>query len=63
VIVGAEAFSSTEITAQSTRESSTGLLSVYADVDPSVDQTSVRFEMSEFGAAYGERPLHGVSPW
>jgi len=42
VIVGAEAFSSTEITELSGRGQSTGRLSVDVDVDPAVDQTSVQ---------------------
>src|ERR1039457_5450546 len=44
VIVGAEAFSCTEITGLSRLGHSTGRLSVDVDVDPSVDQTSVRSE-------------------
>ena len=38
VIVGAEAFSSTEITVLATRGQSTGRVSVDVDVDPPVDQ-------------------------
>jgi hypothetical protein len=44
VIVGAEAFSCTEISGLSRRGQSTGRLSVYVAVDPLVDQTSVRSE-------------------
>jgi hypothetical protein len=44
VVVGAEAFSRTEITELSRRGQSTGRLSVDVDVDPPVDQTSVRSE-------------------
>src|ERR1035441_5184038 len=44
VVVGAEAFSRTEIRELSRHRQSTGRLSVDVDVDPAVDQTSVRSE-------------------
>ena len=43
-MVGAEAFSCTEISGLSRRSQSTGRLSVDVAVDPPVDQTSVRSE-------------------
>jgi hypothetical protein len=42
VIVGAEAFSSAEITELSSRGHAVGRLSVDVDVEPLVDQTSVQ---------------------
>ena len=44
VIVGAEAFSCTEIAQLHGRGQSTGRLSVDVDIDPPVDQASVRSE-------------------
>src|ERR1017187_3942590 len=60
VVVGAEAFSCTEISDLSRRGQSTGRLSVDVAVDPPVDQTSVRSEQCpSLTAVHRERKLKG----
>jgi hypothetical protein len=60
VIIGAEAFSCTEISGLSRRGQSTGRLSVDVAVDPPVDQTSVRSEQCpSLTAVHHERQLKG----
>ena len=60
MIVGAEAFCSTEITRLSRRGESTGRLLVDGDVDPAVDHDAVRLKQClSLTAAVRDRPVMG----
>ena len=60
MIVGAEAFSRTEIRGLSRRGQSTGRFSVDVDVDPAVDHDAVRLKQClSLTAAVRDRPVMG----